>query len=100
MMNPDIIKMIDHFISLEFYEEHILHRSWFYLVNHQLLDCEKMDQDLLSLKFECGEPIFSLEKFKSNFDHLLCKIASCKKTLEEKHQMLSDAMAIFKFEND
>ena len=32
MMNPDIIKVINHFITLNFYQDYILHKSWYYLL--------------------------------------------------------------------
>ena len=100
MMNEDVIKVINHFITLNFYQDYILHRSWFYLLQNNLINYEKLDKNLLSLKYDNGEPIFTLHLLKINLHILVAKIASCKQRQDEKKQLLVAAKATFNFEND
>ena len=55
MLNPDVIKVVDHFITLSFYQDYILHKSWFYLLENDLINYEKLEKDLLSLTYDDKE---------------------------------------------
>ena len=84
MMNEDVVKVVNHFITLTFYQDYILHRSWFYLLKNDLINYEKLDKHLLKLKYDNGEPIFTLHLLKINLHILVAKIASCKLRQDEK----------------
>ena len=66
MLNPDVIKVVDHFITLSFYQDYILHKSWFYLLQNDLINYETLEKDLLSLTYDDKEQVFTLHMIKIN----------------------------------
>ena len=81
MMNPDVIKIINSYLDLKFFEEEILHRSWYYLLANDLLNFEILESKILSLTFggEQTDRIFNLERLKNRLHDLIAKIAKNKK---------------------
>lgn len=78
IMNADVIKIINSYLTLKFFKEEILHKSWYYLLVNNLITFEILDQRILSLTVE-GEgsaKIFELELLKNRLHDLIAKIAT------------------------
>lgn len=102
MMNPDVVKIINSYLDLKFFEEEILHKSWHYLLVNNLLTFELLESKILSLTFggEQTDKIFSLDRLKSRLHDLISKIAKNKKGPQEKSSLLKAMKMAFGFEND
>ena len=78
MLNRDTLGVINQFIGLHFYENWIIHNSWFYLMEKNLIKYEDLESKLLHLTNEEDKPVFGLKEIKLNLYYLMAKIASSK----------------------
>lgn len=103
MMNSDVIKIIDSYLTLEFFLEEILHKSWYYLLTNDLINYRILEESVLSLTFDgdhSSKPIFTLDRLKNRLHELIARIALNKKGANEKSQLLKGTKAAFGFESD
>ena len=99
LMNADVIKIIDAYLTLQFFTHEILHKSWYYLLVNNLINYNILEEKVLSLRHG-DEPIFSLDRLKSKLYELIARIALNKKNANEKKELLKATKAVFGFEND
>lgn len=52
MMNGNVIKIVNSYITLKFFEEEVLHKSWYYLLVNDLITYEGLKENLLKLTFD------------------------------------------------
>ena len=78
LMNTDVIKIINSYLTLRFFEEEILQNSWYYLIKNDLLTYEILEKNLLSLTDggDYGKKVFDLGRLKSKLHDLIAKIAT------------------------
>ena len=78
IMNADVIKIINSYLTLKFFKDEILHKSWYYLLKNNLINYETLEQRVLSLTYdnEGSQKIFELEFLKQRLDDLIAKIAT------------------------
>lgn len=76
-MNTDVIKIINSYLTLRFFEEEILQSSWYYLIKNDLLTFEILEKHLLSLTDggDYGKKVFDLGRLKNKLHDLIAKIA-------------------------
>lgn len=102
LLNPHVIKIINSYITLEFFQDEIVHRSWYYLIVNDLLTNEILQERVLSLTFGSGDSrkIFDLKQLKGKLYDLIAKIATNKQTQQQKKQLLTAVKTAFGFESD
>ena len=52
MMNSDVIKIIHSYLTLGFFKNEILHKSWYYLLVNDLISFDTLQSRVLSLTFD------------------------------------------------
>ena len=51
-MNNRAIYLIEYFIGVEFFKNYILPKSWFYLIQNDDINSEKIEKNILELEWE------------------------------------------------
>ena len=79
MLNPDVLKIIAKYLSLKFFQNEVLHKSWYYLLVNKLINFELLETRILSLTLggELNDKncLFKLDDLKSRLHDLIARIA-------------------------
>jgi hypothetical protein len=76
ILNPATITLLDEFVTLQFFTDYILHKSWFYLLKQELITFETLQNNILSIKAGNNkDPYYTLDMLKKNLPALFSRIA-------------------------
>ena len=82
MMNADVINIIDSYITLDFFSNELIHKSWYYLLVNDLISRNILEESILSLTTDVNNsstPIYTLDRLKKCLHELISRIALTKK---------------------
>ena len=100
MIDKSIICLIDAFISIKFFKEYVLPRSWFYLILHNHINQEMIQESILKVKWQ-DERIITEAEIKKGLYECIAQTA-CSKSLNksQKKNMLQNIRNTFRFGSD
>jgi hypothetical protein len=76
ILNKATLALIEEFLDLQFFNDEILHKSWFFLLKQDLLTFETLKNTLLSMKHAVTKlPIYDLDSIKKQLPTLFARIA-------------------------
>jgi hypothetical protein len=79
ILNSDTITLLEEFVTLQFFTDFILHKSWFYLLKEELITYETLQNNILSIKSHNKDTLYTLDNLKKNLPALFSRIALSQK---------------------
>ena len=100
MMYESVICLIDAFISIKFFKTYILPKSWFYLIKDNKITQQKIQDEILSIKWR-DEKMITEHEIKKGLFECIAQTASSKNLIPaQKKTMLQNIRATFKFNSE